>query len=133
MRPSGPMPEPVLFVEDDDSLRVTIARHLRLRGIEVAEAASAEDARELLEAGLRPSVVLLDLNLPGDTGWTLVRDGPLADATGPPVVIVSAIPVSQRQLAEHRVAGYLPKPFPLETLVATIDRLLHPKDAQLPT
>jgi DNA-binding response OmpR family regulator len=124
------MPEPVLFVEDDDSLRTVIARHLRLRGIEVTEAASAEDAREQLAAGLHPSVVLLDLNLPGDTGWSLLRGGPLADATGPPIVIVSAIPVSQRQLAEHRVAGYLPKPFPLETLVATVERLLKPKDIQ---
>lgn len=124
------MPEPVLFVEDDDSLRTTIARHLRLRGVRVIESSSAEDARELLDAGLHPSVVLLDLNLPGDTGWELLRDGPLADATGPPVLIVSAVPVSQRQLAAHRVAGYLPKPFPLETLVATVERLLRPKEVQ---
>lgn len=124
------MPEPVLFVEDDDSLRTTIARHLRLRGVRVVESSSAEDARELLDAGLHPSMVLLDLNLPGDTGWELLRDGPLADATGPPVLIVSAVPVSQRQLAAHRVAGYLPKPFPLETLVATVERLLQPKEVQ---
>jgi DNA-binding response OmpR family regulator len=128
------MPEPVLFVEDDDSLRTTIARHLRLHGFRVTEAASAEDAREQLDSGLHPSLVLLDLNLPGDTGWELLRAGPLAEATGPPVVIVSAIPVSQRQLAAHRVTGYLPKPFPLETLVATVERLLQPpQDAQEPT
>ena len=128
------MPEPVLFVEDDDSLRTTIARHLRLRGIAVREASSAEEAREELDGGLHPSLVLLDLNLPGDTGWALLRDGPLADATRPPVVIVSAIPVSQGQLAAHRVTGYLPKPFPLETLVATVERLLQPpQDAQEPT
>jgi DNA-binding response OmpR family regulator len=121
------MPEPVLFVEDDDSLRTTIARHLRAHGIAIAEAQSAEDARTLLDGGLRPSLVLLDLNLPGDTGWALIREGPLADETGPPVVIVSAIPVSPRLLREHRVAGYLPKPFPLQTLVSTVDRLLGPE------
>ena len=74
--------------------------------------------------------MLLDLNLPGDTGWELLRAGPSPRPTGPPVVIVSAIPVSQRQLAEHRVTGYLPKPFALETLIATVERLLQPKDAQ---
>jgi DNA-binding response OmpR family regulator len=123
------MPEPLLLVEDDDSLRATVAGHLRRRGFTVVEAGSAEDARVELDAGLRPGLVLLDLNLPGDTGWELVRDGPLANADGPPVVIVSAIPISQRQLAEHRVAGYLPKPFPLETLVSMVERTLRP-DAQ---
>ncbi len=123
-------PGPVLLVEDDESLRGTLARHLRIRGIEVAEVESAEDARSWLDAGLRPSLVLLDLNLPGDTGWELIRDGPLAASTGPPVVIVSAIPVSHRQLREHRVAGYLPKPFPLETLIATVERLRRPPEPE---
>jgi two-component system cell cycle sensor histidine kinase/response regulator CckA len=126
------MPDPVLLVEDDDSLRSTVARHLRLRGHAVVEADSAEDARSALDAGLRPALVLLDLNLPGDTGWELLRTGPLAADTGPPVIIVSAIAVSHRQLAEYRVAGYLPKPFPLETLVATVERTLQPRSAKDP-
>ena len=123
------MARPILFVEDDDPLRTTIARHLRLHGYTVEEADTAEAARALLRGGLEPSLVLLDLNLPGDTGWELVREPPLADDTGPPVVIVSAVPVSNRQLREHRVTGYLPKPFRLETLVATVERLLETPDA----
>jgi DNA-binding response OmpR family regulator len=119
---------PILFVEDDDPLRTTIARHLRLHGYDVEEAETAEAARDLLRDGLHPSLVLLDLNLPGDTGWELVREPPLSEADAPPVVIVSAIPVSHRQLREHRVTGYLPKPFRLETLVATVERLLHAPD-----
>jgi DNA-binding response OmpR family regulator len=124
------MPEPLLLVEDDDSLRSTVARHLRRHGFTVVEAESAESARDALAGGLRPGLVLLDLNLPGDTGWELVRDGPLARADGPPVVIVSAIPVTQQQLAGHRVAGYLPKPFPLDTLVSMVDRTLRPSPIQ---
>ncbi len=124
------MPGPILFVEDDDPLRTTIARHLRLHGYLVQEADTAEAARELLHDGLEPSLVLLDLNLPGDTGWELVREPPLSAETGPPVVIVSAIPVSQRQLREHHVTGDLPKPFRLETLVATVERLLHVADPE---
>jgi DNA-binding response OmpR family regulator len=124
------LPKPILFVEDDDPLRTTIARHLRLHGYLVEEADTAEAARELLSSGLEPSLVLLDLNLPGDTGWELVREPPLSEANGPPVVIVSAIPVSHRQLREHRVTGYLPKPFRLETLVATVERLLETPDPE---
>ena len=42
-------------------------------------------------------------------------------------MITSATTVSPRRLAEFRVAGYLPKPFPLETLVATVERVLDPE------
>jgi DNA-binding response OmpR family regulator len=116
----------VLLVEDDESLRRILARHLRRSGYRVDEAASAEDATLTLETGLRPGVVVLDLNLPGDTGWDLLRGPALAAAGSPPVVVASAMTVSPRRLAEFKVAGYLPKPFPLETLVATIERLLEP-------
>ena len=85
-----------------------------------------------LERGLRPALVLLDLNLPGDTGWDLLRGPALAAAGSPPVVIASATTVSPKRLAEFGVAGYLPKPFPLETLVATVERLLHQEGAETP-
>jgi DNA-binding response OmpR family regulator len=117
-------PADVLLVEDDEGLRRIVARHLRGHGFAVRDVASAEDAVDVLGSGLRPKLVLLDLNLPGDTGWDLIR-GPALEAVGsPPVVLTSATTVSPKRLAEYHVAGYLPKPFPLETLVATVERFL---------
>jgi DNA-binding response OmpR family regulator len=115
----------VLIVEDDESLRRIIVRHLRSLDYKVDEAPAAEDAVRALEAGLRPAVVLLDLNLPGDTGWDLLRGPALGAAGSPPVIITSATTVSPKRLAEFHVAGYLPKPFPLETLIATVERLIN--------
>lgn len=123
-------PRQILIVEDDESLRRIVVRHLRSLGYRVAEADSAETAVEALEGGLRPDIVILDLNLPGDTGWDLLR-GPSLDVAGrPPVVITSATTVSPKWLDEFGCAGYLPKPFPLETLVATVERLTHPEEPQ---
>ena len=113
----------VLIVEDDESLRRIVARHLRGLGYGVAEAATAEDATAAMDDGLRPAVVILDVNLPGDTGWDLLRGSALQAAGSPPVVIASAGAVSPKRLAEFRCAGWLPKPYPLETLVDTIERL----------
>jgi DNA-binding response OmpR family regulator len=115
----------ILMVEDDESLRRIVARHLRGLDYEVVEAASAEAAEAELRRGVRPGVVLLDLNLPGDTGWDFLRGLELAVAGSPPVLITSATTVSPRRLAEFQVAGFLPKPFALETLVATVDRLIR--------
>jgi DNA-binding response OmpR family regulator len=120
---------PLLLVEDDESLRRIVARHLRGRGYEVKDVASAEGAVRALGEGVRPSLVLLDLNLPGDTGWDLLRGPALAAAGSPPVVIASATTVNPKRLEEFRVAGYLPKPFPLDTLVDTVERLLHKEGA----
>ena len=114
----------ILMVEDDESLRRIVARHLRGLGYEVVEAASAEGAEAELRRGVRPGVVVLDLNLPGDTGWQMLRGTALREAGSPPVLIASATTVSPRRLAEFGCAGFLPKPFALDTLVATIERLL---------
>jgi DNA-binding response OmpR family regulator len=118
-------PASVLLVEDDDPLRTIVARHLRGLGYEVVEAMSAEAAAQVLRDGDRPGVVVLDLNLPGDTGWQLLRGPELAAAGNPPVIIASATPVSPKRLAEFACAGYLPKPYPLDTLVATVERLIN--------
>jgi DNA-binding response OmpR family regulator len=118
---------PILLIEDDEPLRHILVVALRARGHEVEDVATAEAATEALAGGLRPSIVLLDLNLPGDTGWDLLRAGSLSGAGDPPVVITSAVVVDPRRLAEHGVAGYLPKPFAVETLLATIARLLDPE------
>jgi two-component system response regulator RegX3 len=114
----------ILIVEDDENLRTVLARSLRARQIEVVEAASAEAAVAALGRGLRPRLVLLDLQLPGASGWDFLREGGLAAAGSPPVVITSASSVSPRRLTEARVAGYLPKPFALDAFLATVKRFV---------
>jgi CheY-like chemotaxis protein len=113
---------PVLVVEDDEDLRRILVVQLRAKGWQVSEAASAEEALARLAGGLRPGLVLLDVNLPGDTGWDVLRAPAFAAAGAPPVVIASALTVGPRRLAEFHVAGYLPKPFPIETLLETVER-----------
>jgi DNA-binding response OmpR family regulator len=121
------MPGPdatILLVEDDEALRHILAGHLRRHGYDVIEADSAERAAQVLAMTPRPSLVVLDINLPGGTGWDLLRTPQMQVAGRPPVVVASAVTVSHRRLAEFAVDGYLPKPFPLETLLQTVERLL---------
>lgn len=112
----------VLLVEDDEPLAGVVARHLRARGYTVEQASTVEEAERALADGFRPSVVLLDINLPDDTGWAFLRAGHLAGAGSPPVYVVSATAVSASRLHEHGVAGYLPKPFALPTLMEIVER-----------
>jgi two-component system chemotaxis sensor kinase CheA len=121
-------PRRVLIVEDDEGLSDLIARHLRARGHETWVAGSAEDAVLALRGGFVPSVVVLDINLPGDTGWSLLRDGILDRLGSPAVVVVSATHVPPSRLREFGVAGFLPKPFALATLVDVVERGACPDD-----
>src|SRR5450756_461764 len=77
----------VLLVEDDLGLAGILVHYLRARGHDARSAASAEDAVERLRAGFGPTVVLLDINLPGASGWSLARGPELAAAGSPPVYI----------------------------------------------
>ena len=116
----------ILLVEDDEVLRDLIGRNLEVRGHEVRE---AEDARSAL-AQLRATVfdlIVLDICLPDQTGWdvlrTALREGRVAplDVVGEeqklPVVVLSAVRVSPRRIAEFHPLAYLPKPFPIEALL----------------
>jgi DNA-binding response OmpR family regulator len=114
----------VLLVEDDEPLAGLLSAHLRARGYQVTVAPTAEAVQELLGEGLRPDIVLLDINLPGETGWSVLRSEEFVAAGRPPVVVASAMSISPARLREFDVAGYLPKPFALDTLGATLDRLL---------
>lgn len=120
----------ILLVEDDETLADLVARHLRAHGYDVTIAPTAEAASAALAAGLRPSIVVLDINLPGETGLSLVRGSALRDAGGPPVLVASAMTVSPTRLREAGVAGFLPKPFSLESLVTAIHRLTNPSETR---
>jgi CheY-like chemotaxis protein len=84
-------PHRVLLVEDDEFIRQEISEALQDEGYEVQSAGHGKEALTLLEQGLIPSVVLLDLMMPVMNGWEFLkvfkRDGANAEI---PVVILSA-------------------------------------------
>jgi DNA-binding response OmpR family regulator len=108
----------VLLVEDEAALRKVIARNLTSRGIEVSEAATASDAVRAATIG-PPDLLLLDINLPDQTGWEVLRELKRR-GTDVPTIIVSAVRVSQSRLEEFRPLAYLPKPFPIDALLRLV-------------
>jgi two-component system response regulator RegX3 len=115
-------PARVLLVEDDLTLATIVSKHLKARGHTTRVAASAEEAAEIIRGGYRPTIVLLDINLPGESGWNFLRTGGLDAAGSPPVFVVSATAVPPSRLREFDCAGYLPKPFAVPTLIEIVER-----------
>ncbi len=109
----------ILIVEDEAALRQVIAKNLRARGHEVAEAETAEQALAHLAVS-PPDLMLLDINLPDRSGWDILRTLKNGQREVP-TVIVSAVHVTSARLAEFRPLAYLAKPFPLEALLRIIE------------
>jgi DNA-binding response OmpR family regulator len=122
MTTGGQAPARVLLIEDDLPLATIVSKHLKARGHQARVAASAEEATEMIRAGYRPTIVLLDINLPGESGWSFLRSGGLDAVGAPPVFVVSATAVPHSRLREFNCAGFLPKPFAVSTLIEIVER-----------
>ena len=114
----------LMLIEDDEPLAGLLSAHLRAHGYVVTVAPTAEAAQALLAERAHPDMILLDINLPGETGWSVLRSEAFETAGRPPVVVASAMSVSPARLREFGIAGYLPKPFGLDTLRSTIERVI---------
>jgi response regulator RpfG family c-di-GMP phosphodiesterase len=122
----------ILVVDDDPSLRLLLRETLAADEFELEEVASAEEAQEVARFW-RPSVVLLDVSLPGLDGVSFCRQLTRGNRDDSPIVIM--LTGSRMTEAEAKEAGartLLRKPFsPLE-LIGLLDHLDEPS-AQLPT
>ena len=91
----------VLVVEDDDDIREMLSLVLEVGGCRVTQAADGVQALELLRRRELPSLVLLDLMMPGLNGADVLavmrHDSRLK---GLPVVVISG-DSNARALAEH--------------------------------
>ena len=122
--------EAVVLVEDNDDLRGALAELLRLDGYRVREARNGAHAlRVLVDEGVRPFAILLDLTMPAVDGWEFRRAlADLPDYADVPVVVISAVDENIARRAGLAAVEYLQKPFELETLRVILARL-HPHDA----
>ncbi len=116
----------VLLVEDEDAVRSFAARALQLRGYTVVEAASGEEALDLLKDGsLEVDILLSDVIMPGLDGPAWVRE---ARKTRPDtkVVFMSGYTEDAFSGGDSGIpdAGFLPKPFSLPELTQKVKETL---------
>ncbi len=111
----------VVLVEDNDDLRNATAEFLSGQGYSVI---AIESAEALIEHNVSPHVYIIDINLPGESGISLIERIRRAD---PAVGIIVA---SARQKPEHVVEGYntgadiyLTKPIDPSELTAALNSL----------
>jgi response regulator RpfG family c-di-GMP phosphodiesterase len=114
----------ILLVDDDPALRTLLRTTFEVADVEVTDAASADEARRAIDRS-RPSVIVLDVNMPGKTGLELCRELKDDPATHDiPVVLLTGSEGGTDAAAKEAGANaFVRKPFsPLE-LLAVAERL----------
>ncbi len=110
----------IVVVEDEDAIRQLIRDTLEGEGYRVRTARSAEDAIVLLDE-VTPSLILLDVRLPGMDGFAFVQAyRGRAGVAAAPIILVSAL--RPRDEMPDGVVGYLRKPFDLDDLLQRVER-----------
>jgi len=114
----------VLVVDDEPSVRDVVVRYLRQEGYKTLEAADGETARDLLERQT-PSLIVLDLMLPGMDGLSLCRW--IRARSELPVIMITALGEETDRLTGLEVGAddYLTKPFSPRELVARVKAVLR--------
>jgi len=113
----------ILVVDDNLDVLQAMTLVLKPEGYVVITATDGQAALDRLRQGLKPSLILLDLMMPGMDGWQFMaelhQDASLTDI---PVIIVSGGAYPAAEIDSLGAAGYLRKPFDVPTLYSMVEK-----------
>ena len=122
----------LLVVDDDNRIRDLLKEFLARSGFRVTGAADAAAARKLIEA-MDFDLLVLDVMMPGEDGFSLARWVRSRQAT--PVLMLTARDASSDRLEGLTIGAddYLAKPFEPRELVLRIEAILRRTAASSPS
>ena len=113
----------IMVVDDDKEIREVISVLLSNENFEVIEAASGEDALELLTANV--DLIILDVMMPKMDGWEVCRE--IRKNSKVPIIMLTARSDERDELLgfDLGVDEYISKPFSPKILVARVEAILR--------
>jgi DNA-binding NtrC family response regulator len=122
------MKKKVLVVDDDDSVRESLKKVLQDAGYDVVLAAGGLEAATRFEPA-EIDLLLLDLNLPNQSGWDLFEH---LTTRHPfvPVIIITGMPNQYRTALAAGAGALFEKPVEVPTLLKTMEDLLAEPNEQ---
>lgn len=113
----------VLIVDDDVDLLSALTLALTITGVAAHAASSGLEALDLVVAGLRPCLILLDIRMPHLDGWAVWEQmRRVAGMAETPVILVSGEPPDYARAARVGIRAYLRKPVTQELLLDAVHR-----------
>jgi CheY-like chemotaxis protein len=111
----------ILVVEDDPDLLSLMEMILQGDGYRVRTAREGREALARVQEEL-PSLVFLDMRMPGMNGWEFAREFRARHGAACPIVVVTAAEDARRRAEEIAAQGWLAKPFEIADVLAAAAR-----------
>ena len=129
MKASRPL---LLIVDDDELLATKVAELLRMDGYQTIVANDGFGALRMIDAGVRPDLILLDMHMDGVSGWDVASELKVS-GLGIPVVVATGDPHPEQCAQQITAHGWLGKPFGANELLSAVERVLRaePGSSQL--
>jgi len=122
----GPKKKKVLVIDDEVTTRTMIAMTLEEFEFEVHQASTGDMGIQMAEE-LGPDLILMDIMMPGMTGFdalAILRNNPKTRRT--PIIMVTARQMMEdvERCLEAGANDYIQKPFDLMSLKTKVDKVL---------
>ncbi|HLY41997.1 MAG TPA: response regulator [Terracidiphilus sp.] len=121
------MPKTILVVDDSSTVLLSLKTALSMNGFFVETAENGKVALEKLQSGLRPNLILTDINMPLVSGMELIRSVRALPGTRftPILTLTTESESSKREEGKRAGAtGWLVKPISGSDLTAVIRKVL---------
>ena len=120
----------VFVIEDEESISKLVCMYLEKSEIQPEPFYNAEDALQKLSEGASPDLIVLDLNLPGMSGFEFLKQYRETYSTTVPVMIVSARDADEDIISGLKTGAdeFVTKPFSPSVLVARVQASLRRKN-----
>ncbi|MPM68293.1 Transcriptional regulatory protein SrrA [bioreactor metagenome] len=119
-----PTEQTILVIDDDKNIRRLVRLYLEKEGFAVVECGHGDEAMGAFDASA-PSLVVLDVMLPGLDGWQLLEL--IRKKSAVPIIMLTAKGETLERIhgLELGADDYMPKPFDPKELVARIKAVIR--------
>jgi two-component system chemotaxis response regulator CheY len=120
----------ILVLDDSATMVMSLSRILKTAGYDVETASNGKEGMAKLTGGLKPSVILTDLNMPQMDGIAFIKEARKSASTRFTPIIVLTTESGTQKRDEARAAGasgWLTKPTQPNELLTTLKQLLPAK------
>lgn len=126
------MRKKIMVVDDDPDILITIRNIFEREGYEVFTVDSGKKCYEMLKNNEIPDLILLDIMMPGMSGWMIsdrLKENP--SWKNIPVVFLTVRTDSfAKKAASSLCEDYIEKPFDIEDLKKRIDKILKKSNSE---
>ncbi|OEE32387.1 response regulator [Vibrio ordalii] len=115
----------ILVVDDDEEIRQLLDEYLTKSGFDIVTTADGIELLAYLERNSYPDLILLDVMMPGDDGFTLCQK--IRRHSNVPIIMLTAVSDETDQIIGLEIGAddYVAKPFNPRQLMARIKALLR--------